>query len=269
MHRRWRSKFRVGSRVVEAVSDGVFTMREGFMNVPGYHHQFEDATGVAALPIASFVLRGDRTVLMDAGYGPNESKSLSGGLLLDELEAIGIRPHDVDDIVVSHLHPDHDGWLATAEAEAIFQRATIHVGRGDYDAFVVNNDAERWLRMAPSLRAALSQLHEDGRVVLVDDATEILPGLVAIPTPGHTPGHLAFSVRDGGEQLLVLGDAMYCAAQLTDADLTAMHDVDAVLARRSRQLIQRELDAHGTSAVGCHFPGLRAARLLSGTVIEA
>jgi glyoxylase-like metal-dependent hydrolase (beta-lactamase superfamily II) len=105
--------------------------------------------------------------------------------------------------------------------------------------------------------------------VLVDDATEIVAGLVAIPTPGHTPGHLAFSVRDGGEQLLVLGDAMYCPAQLTDADLTAMHDVDPVLARRSRQLIQRELEAHGTSAVGCHFPGLRGARLLSGTVLEA
>jgi hypothetical protein len=62
---------------------------------------------------------------------------------------------------------------------------------------------------------------------------------------------------------------MYCPAQLTDADLTAMHDVNPVLARRSRELLQRELEVHETSAVGCHFPGLHAARVLGGTVVTA
>jgi glyoxylase-like metal-dependent hydrolase (beta-lactamase superfamily II) len=92
----------------------------------------------------------------------------------------------------------------------------------------------------------------------------MVPGVGALPPPGHTPGHLAFAIRDHGERLLVLGDAMYCPAQLTDADLTAMHDVDPVLARRTRALIRRELDGHATSAVGCHFPGLRSARVVRG-----
>jgi glyoxylase-like metal-dependent hydrolase (beta-lactamase superfamily II) len=263
-----RSTFRVGSRRVEAVSDGWFTMREGFMNVPGYQHNFDDESGLATFPIASFVVYGDQVVLLDAGYGPHESRNLTGGALLDELAAIGVQPADVDVIAISHLHLDHDGWLATAEAEDVFAKATIYMGRGDYDLFVRDDaDTEPRFKMSPHLREVLTRLHDDGRVMLIDDATEIVPGVVALPTPGHTPGHLAFSIRDGGEQLLVLGDAMYCPAQLTDADLTAMHDVDPVLARRSRELIQREVEAHGTAAIGCHFPGLQAARVISKEVV--
>ena len=64
--------------------------------------------------------------------------------------------------------------------------------------------------MARHKKAALAELLDAGRVVLVDDAHEIVPGVVALPTPGHTPGHLAFAVRDHDESLLILGDAMYC-----------------------------------------------------------
>lgn len=269
MPARWRSTFRVGSRVVEAVSDGVFTMTEGFMNVAGYQHRFEDENGVAALPIASFVVRGDQTVLLDAGLGPRQLPTLSGGALLDELAAIGVRPADVDVVAISHLHLDHDGWLATREGEVVFDRAVIYIGRGDYDTFVMQDDGDERFRMSRTLRAVLRELHDAGRVVLVDDATEFVPGVVALPAPGHTPGHLVFAVRDGGEQLLVLGDAMYCPAQLTDADLAAVHDVDPTLARRTREFIQRALDAHGTQAVGCHFPGLQSARVVSGRAVVA
>jgi glyoxylase-like metal-dependent hydrolase (beta-lactamase superfamily II) len=264
---RFRSSFRVGDREVVGVSDGTFTMGEGFMNVAGYQHQFENAEGRAELPVASFVVRGEQTVLIDAGVGPIDLGTLSGGALLDELALVGVQPSDVEVIALSHLHLDHDGWLATKAGEIVFPNATIHVGRGDYEAFVVDDaQIDRPFRMARHTKAAMAELFAAGRIVLVDDALEITPGVVALPTPGHTPGHLAFAIRDRGERLLVLGDAMYCPAQLTDADLTAMHDVDPVLARRSRELIQRELESHETSAVGCHFPGLRAARVVGGAV---
>jgi glyoxylase-like metal-dependent hydrolase (beta-lactamase superfamily II) len=264
---RWRSSFRVGDRTVLGVSDGSFTMTEGFMNVPGFQHQFDDENGMAALPIASFVVPGDQTVLIDAGVGPVQSGTLSGGALPSELDAIGVRPDDIDIVAISHLHLDHDGWLANEDAEPVFANATVYLGRGDYEWFVLAGEqVPQRFRMASHLKAALVALSDAGRVVLVDDSTEIAPGIVALATPGHTPGHLMFSVRDGGEQLLVLGDAMYCPAQLTDADLTAMHDVDPIVARRSRELIQRELEAHGSSAVGCHFPGLQSARVLAGRV---
>ena len=73
-------------------------------------------------------------------------------------------------------------------------------------------------------------------------------------------------MRDRDESLLILGDAMYCPAQLTDSDLTAMHDVDPVLARRSRELIRR-VPSPRTQVVGCHFPGLESAWVVSGTAV--
>src|SRR5262245_14055973 len=109
----WRTEFRVGDRRVLGVADGVFTMTEGFMSVPAYHHQLADASGQANLPVGSFVLQDDQTVLIDAGIGPFRTNDLVGGNLLDELAAIGVQPDDVDVILVSHLHLDHDGWIAT------------------------------------------------------------------------------------------------------------------------------------------------------------
>lgn len=260
----------VGQREVIALSDGTFTMGEGFMSEPGYHLQLEADTGSFDMPIASFVVPGERMVLLDAGLGPSESPNLAGGALLDELAAIGVRPADIDVIAISHLHLDHDGWIATAEGEVVFPNATVHVGRADYEHFVLDGDAmRRSLRMAPHLRHALTGLLDGGRLVLLDDVVELVPGVVALPAPGHTPGHTIFAIRDDGEQLLVLGDAMYCPAQLTEIDLTAMHDVDPVLARRTRASIQRDMEAHGTAAIGCHFPGLQASRVLGGRAVPA
>jgi glyoxylase-like metal-dependent hydrolase (beta-lactamase superfamily II) len=264
----WRTEFRVGERRVLGLADGVFTMTEDFMSVPGYQDRFDDATGRANLPVGCFVVEGDRTVLIDAGIGPFATESLVGGNLLDELAAIGVRPPDVDVVAVSHLHLDHDGWIATRDAGLTFPNATVHVGRDDYEYFVVSDSDDRY-RMAHHKKEALAALFDAGRVELVDDVTELLPGIVALPTPGHTPGHLAFAIRDRGERLLILGDAMYCPAQLTEMDLTAMHDVDPALARRSRELLAREMESHEerTQGVGCHFPGLRAARVVGGEVV--
>src|SRR5262245_31545788 len=116
----WRTKFRVGDRRVLGVADGIFTMSDDFMSVPGYQHHFDGETGRAELPVGSFVIEGDRTVLIDAGIGPFSVEGLAGGNLLDELAAIGVRPADIDVLAVSHLHLDHDGWIATRDAGITF-----------------------------------------------------------------------------------------------------------------------------------------------------
>ncbi|MET0304275.1 MAG: MBL fold metallo-hydrolase [Acidimicrobiia bacterium] len=261
----WRSEIRVGDRRLLCVADGVFEMPEGFMSVPGYQRRFEDAQGVATLPVGSFVVPGDQTVLIDAGVGPFATRGLAGGALLRELAAVGVQPADVEVVAITHLHLDHDGWVTTKADGVTFPNAVVHVGRADFEHFVVEQ-ASPDFRVARHKREGLQALLDGGRLVLVDDELEIAPGVVALPTPGHTPGHLAFAVGDRHERVLVLGDAMYCPEQLTDADLTAMHDLDPALARRTRELLQREADRHGTQAVGCHFPGLRAARVVGGAV---
>jgi glyoxylase-like metal-dependent hydrolase (beta-lactamase superfamily II) len=260
----------VGARTIVGVSDGAFFMREGFMNRPGIQQRYEDEDGVAAMPLASFVVPGELNVLIDAGLGVRAGRTLCGGALLDELAGAGFTPPDIDVIAVSHLHLDHDGWIATAEAEPVFPNAVYWLGQGDFDYFVSGADTTpEGFRLSPHLLSTLKDLWNAGRLHLVDDTAEVVPGVVALPAPGHTPGHLIFAVGDSEERLLILGDSMYCPEQLTDADLTAVHDVNPVLARRSRELIQREMERHATSAVGCHFPGLAASRVLGGTVVPA
>ena len=163
-------------------------------------------------------------MLIDAGVGPFSTAGLSGGALLDELAALGVEPADIDVIAVSHLHLDHDGWLVTKRRGCHVPQRGRALGRRDYEYFVVD-DASNDFRMARHKTAGFAELFDAGRVVLVDDATEIVPGVVALPTPGHTPAISRSRSATTTSRSLILGDTMYCPAQLTDCrpDRDARH----------------------------------------------
>ena len=110
------------------------------MNVPGYQRQFAQPDGQTRVPIGAFLIPGDVTTLIDAGAGPLTYGSLQSGALLDELALAGVQPADVDTLALTHLHFDHDGWIAGADGKPTFPNATIHVSAEDYDHFVVNPD---------------------------------------------------------------------------------------------------------------------------------
>jgi glyoxylase-like metal-dependent hydrolase (beta-lactamase superfamily II) len=67
---------------------------------------------------------------------------------------------------------------------------------------------------------------QSGRAQLFDGETEVSREVTAIPAPGHTPGHTMYAVVDGGERAIIIGDAMYCPAQLGELDVGARHDAD-------------------------------------------
>jgi len=261
----------IGDRTLLALSDGFFSMEQHreFLGSPreptGGYDVLREVHGAARLPVGCFVLLGDPTVLIDAGTGPVDVMGLGillGGNLLNQLARHRLRPEDIDVVALSHLHLDHIGWLATTEAEPVFPNATIYLGRPDWDYFVDTDDAERSL--PAYLHAALTALAEQDRVRLLDDDRQIAPGVTRLAAPGHTPGHSLYAIHDHDDRALLFGDAMYCPQQLTNSDWAAASDVDANLARRTRERYLRDLEAHGGAAVGCHFPELRAGRMLSG-----
>jgi glyoxylase-like metal-dependent hydrolase (beta-lactamase superfamily II) len=203
---------------------------------------------------------GDEPLLIDAGAGPGYPRPdfLTGGRLLDELAAAGVRPEQVAHLALSHLHPDHVGWVATKQGGITFPNAQVYVARGDWDHFLEEGHSGP----APRIREALRDLAERGRVTILDRERQLVPGLTAPPAPGHTPGHMVYAVHDGQERAFLLGDSIYCPQQLTEADWGAASEVDPVLARRTRDWLWRELEASGAAAVGQHFPGLQAGRVL-------
>ena len=261
---------RVGDRQILALSDGVMVMPPNFMGTPAHpsaaHDTLQNQDGRVSLPIGCFVIPGETAVLVDAGYGPNDylgRGSLVGGRLLEALDANGIRPADIDVIALSHLHLDHVGWVGDRDGVPVFPNAQILVGQADWDYFMVGGAAA--LPIPDNVRVALLALAQAGRVTLLDGDTAVAPGVTRLDAAGHTPGHSVFVVSDGGERVLLLGDALYCSQQLTETDWASTTDVDAALARRTRASLAEDLRLNGGKAVGCHFPGLRASRILGSS----
>jgi glyoxylase-like metal-dependent hydrolase (beta-lactamase superfamily II) len=254
------ASFTVGRQTVVPLNDGEFLMDREFLNNPTPHDELADADGNVRLPIGCFLIPGDRPILVDAGFGDRIAPPvLRGGLLLLELENIGLSPEDIAILAISHLHRDHRGWIADPEGEAVFSNAELVVARADLDHFLV----DQMRPLEEHERAGIDQHSDAGKLRLLDGETEVAPGIVAMPAPGHTPGHTVYAIVDGPERALLLGDSMYCPQQLDELDWGAVVDVDPVLARRTRATLLADLEAHGGGAVGCHFPNLRASRVLT------
>lgn len=260
----------IGDITIHPLTDGTFRASPAYfgehVRPEGHEHLFQPRDGMAWLPIGCFLVRtGDRTVLVDAGMGPTlddagPRRLLVGGQLPLGLRAIGVAPADVTDVVCTHLHSDHCGWLFDTHAEPVFPRATIWFGTGDWDHFVAGP-----AKLAGHIRRGLITTRERGEGVrLVGEDTTVAPGISLIMTPGHTPGHLCLVVSSAGQRALLLGDAITCPVQLDEPSWQSMADVDPELAQRVRERLFRELEDEATTGVGAHFPELAFGRVLTG-----
>jgi glyoxylase-like metal-dependent hydrolase (beta-lactamase superfamily II) len=267
------SRLTLGDRTLLALSDGFFqidTMRD-FLGTADEPTAAWDALhavhGSVRMPLGCFLLPGEQTTLIDTGVGPRDMNGLLvGGNLLRQMHDVGIHPDDVDVIGLSHLHPDHTGWLVDAHGEPTFPNAQIHIGTKDWDHFIAPDALVPGV--SEELAVGLRQLAEQGRVTLMDTDGIIAPGVHCLAGPGHTPGHTLYAIVDHGDRALLFGDALYCPQQLTNNDWDAVSDLDKELARKTRETYFRDLDRNGGIALGCHFPGLRSGRLVSGRWVD-
>ena len=211
--------------------------------------------GMIEIPIGCFLLRtGDRVVLVDAGMGHHTRPWGAGGGLPGALASAGVTPADIDTVVCTHLHIDHIGWLVVDDAP-FFPRAAVRAGAADIAHFADDESA------APML----SVLDAAGRLEPIDGSQVALaPGLTALATPGHTPGHYGLVVSSGVERAVLLGDAVECPLQLDEPDFYAISDVDPDLGRRTREALWRELEGTDALVGAAHFPGLEFGRVLRG-----
>lgn len=220
------------------------------------HHQPLDEQGRIRMDIGSFLLRlAGRTILVDTGAGSDfvHDGFTTGGLLANLIDT-GVAPADVTDVVFTHMHVDHVGW-STTRGQVTFPRATFRVHAADWAHFMTGPEAD------PALQEALAPIA--ARLETFDEETELVPGLLARPAPGHTPGSTVYVVSDAGERALLLGDVVHTVGELTDPEWEGMFDVDKAAANTLRKHIADELESTGDPFAPAHFPELAFGRLVT------
>jgi glyoxylase-like metal-dependent hydrolase (beta-lactamase superfamily II) len=253
----------VGGIRIDPVLDGVITApatevlrRPGVEDAWAAHQDLLTPDGLLEMPVGGFLVRSrNRIVLVDAGLGPFDRDGYQAGRLVDSLAALGVTPADVTDVLLTHLHFDHVGWV-TQKGSVVFGNATYRCHADDWDHFVTAADAD------PGAVRKLSPV--ESRLETFSGDTTVAPGVDVRDAPGHTPGSAVVVVSSGSARAMLIGDVVHCPIELTEPDWEAVFDVDPELARRTREALARELEGSDVPVAAAHFPGLEFGRLLGG-----
>lgn len=259
---------RFGEVLLTALSDGYVEM--------GYHifHEFspEDVDLMMArdhrispprISVNCFLLRGPAgTALIDCGsqdkFGP------TAGKLFENLAAAGVRPEEVEHVLLTHCHPDHSSGLTDSKTGArLFPNATVIVNRKEIehwfsDAEMAAADARKRERYFGWAREQVGPYRDNGRLRVAEDGDEVLPGITMVECAGHTPGHSTWLIRSEGRQMIVWGDLAHVPEiQVARPEVSMSFDYDPDTAARNRVALLERIFEEDMLVAGMHihFPG--------------
>ncbi len=228
-----------------------------------HHRRHLDHDGKFVTSVGGFLVEtADRRVVVDTGIGDTRVDFpgvgyFQGGRFLDSLATTGVSPEEVTDVIYTHLHLDHCGWT-TRDGSLTFPNARHLVAAGEWEHWHGGDDPA-----GPDPVRVQQAL--EGHLDHVADGETIAPGIDVVFTPGHTPGHLSLVVSSGTQRLLILGDAMHCALQMSEPQWNIAFDMDPEMARATRARLLEELERPDTLGAACHFAsGLTFGRVLVG-----
>ncbi|QUY47946.1 MBL fold metallo-hydrolase [Serratia plymuthica] len=257
----------LGSYEVTALSDGVIRLPVDKLLLNSTPQQI--AEGLAehhqSLPVvtsvnAYLINTGSKLVMIDAGAG----KLLGDGLdqLVNHLRASGYQPEQIDEIYLTHMHPDHLGGL-TENGRARFPNALVRASQQDADFWL----SEKHLQQAKAedkagfenAIAAIKPYQAAGHFKPFSNDGELSPGIAAFAAHGHTPGHSVYQVTSQGKKLLLMGDLIHVAAvQFAHPQVAISFDSDAkaAVAQRLRVFGDSARQSELVGAAHLSFPGL-------------
>ena len=213
---------------------------------------------------------GPKLVVIDTGLGPAQFEQSKGktGQFHNNLAAANIDRNNVDTVIISHFHGDHINGLLAAENKPAFANAEIMVPAAEWKFWMDDGEMSKGMGN-PFLEGNFKNIRRvfdalGRKVTQYEAGKEVAPGITAVASPGHTPGHTSFVVASGSDKVLVQVDITAGAAFLfvQNPEWNLAGDVDKPLAVQTRQEAVRHGDRGEDADPGlpCRLPGPGAGR---------
>lgn len=261
-------RYKVGDFEVNVISDGALKFPvEGFVtNVSpdqvraALTAAFLNTDGLT-VPFTPIVVNtGSKLVLIDTGLGDAAVEQTKGtaGQFAANLKAAGFDRKDIDAVVISHFHVDHVNGLLTADNKPAFPNAEIFVPAAELKYWMDDGEMSRAPKgriegLFKNTRRIIGAL--GGKVTLFEAGKDVVPGLVAVATPGHSIGHTSFVLSSGGKSVFVQGDVAHIPVLFVENPTWhAAIDQDPAMAEATRRKIYDMLVAEKMLVQGFHYP---------------
>jgi glyoxylase-like metal-dependent hydrolase (beta-lactamase superfamily II) len=196
--------------------------------------------GTFTSAVNTFLVKtADQIVVVDTGFG---------GAIFSSLKTLGVDPAQVDAVLITHMHGDHINGLQK-DGKALFPNATVYLARQEKD---------HWVKPNTPAEAALapygSRVQTFQPVELGAAAADLIPGIKAIASFGHTPGHTSYLVESEGKELIIWGDLMHAQLiQFPLPDQSVSFDTDPAAAAASRRRILAYAARNNAAIGGMHL----------------
>ncbi len=213
-----------------------------------------------------YIKTGSHKVLVDTGIGkygslagrmfPDVDNTTSRlGTVLENMIAAGINPEEVDTVIITHAHPDHIGGNYDAENQLNFPNARYFIWKDEWD-FWFDGARTTALKVPPPMvqvaREGLEPIRD--MATLLDSEGEIVPGISAVATPGHTPGHIALLIMSGQQQLLHISDAVIHPVHLERPEILTAFDIVPEQTLASKRALCNRAAEEKALVFAHHFP---------------
>jgi glyoxylase-like metal-dependent hydrolase (beta-lactamase superfamily II) len=268
--------FQVGSVCCTVLSDGYFAYPTPWFFPNADPSRLAEALDRRRLPhnavlspyTCLLIETGRHVALVDTGAGET---SRTSGAIVARLGMAGIRPRDVDTVILTHAHPDHIGGAVGSGGRPLFPNARHIIGDAELEFWTGPHPDLTGLRVPGDVRATLGRVARRSiealrfQIETLDSEREVLPGVHAIPAPGHTPGHLAVLIASGSDRLLSIGDAAVHPLHLEYPELENGFDLCSTTAGNTRASLLHRAASEQMRVMAFHFPFPSVGRIAPRT----